>query len=516
MCRTWTWMASAALALAGALGAPGCGSSDGFDPWPTARPLGKDIPVPRAGSAAGAAHAGAKAETPPVVEPTDMLTLRQALALALWADPTLKAAAWEITAAQARARQEGAWPNPEVRFTMGDFGGSGKFEGSQNSDQTIRFSQVIDLADKPSKRRQVAQWEAAQAGWDYEARRLDVLADTAKAFLAVLAAQERLAAAEEWHKASTPIVETAIRRAKEGTLRSLDAAKAQLDQAASNTAVVRARREREVCRGVLAACWGADRPRFRMAAGRLDDLPGVPPLEVLLPAVDESPKVARWEAEARRREAALELARARQIPDVRIFAGARRTDDTQDHGYLLGVEVPLPVFDRNEAGVEEARAKRLKTAYEKQSAAMDARVLLRETHRDMAAEYDEAVGLRDELLPALHKILAITRDSFDGRTVTELDVLKAYRDVATARGRQIQTLLLYHTGLVDIERRVARPVESLMAPTSRTSANSAEPPAGAATQPAAPATTRPAAVASRPAQSPPAGPATQPAGPAAR
>ena len=64
----------------------------------------------------------------------------------------------------------------------------------------LSMQEAIDLAFpdcKIEKRTLVARLEGKLAGWEYEATRLDVLTETAKAFVEVLAAQERLSLIEE-------------------------------------------------------------------------------------------------------------------------------------------------------------------------------------------------------------------------------------------------------------------------------------------------------------------------------
>ena len=167
--------------------AAGCGTGEMEQPWPQPRALGNDIPSYRAGPE----PAEKPARLPALKEPTGTLTMRQALALALARSPALAASSWEVRAAEARALQAALPPNPELRVRMDDFGGSGQFEGTRNSDQSIRLSQVLEPIWKISRRRQLAHLEARLAGWDYETVRLEVYALTGELLDEAVLAGER-------------------------------------------------------------------------------------------------------------------------------------------------------------------------------------------------------------------------------------------------------------------------------------------------------------------------------------
>ena len=65
-----------------------------------------------------------------------------------------------------------------------------------------------------------------------------------------------------------------------------------------------------------------------------------------------SPAIVRWDAELARGQAALRLAKARRVPDVKYGLGARWQHDSDRRDYLMDFEVSLPIFDRN----QQARA----------------------------------------------------------------------------------------------------------------------------------------------------------------
>ncbi len=120
------------------------------------------------------------------------LAIGEALARALKFNPSLSAYAWQVRAREAAALQAGLLSNPELSVEAENVFGSGDFSGTGAAETTAVLSQLIELGGKRAKRREVAALGSELAQWDYEGRRLEVLTQTGKSFIAVLAAQRRL------------------------------------------------------------------------------------------------------------------------------------------------------------------------------------------------------------------------------------------------------------------------------------------------------------------------------------
>ena len=390
-----------AAAMLATLAAAGCAGRHGDPLWPEPRALGRNI---RALGPAGE-HVGPASGPGEPAEPTGDLTLREALALALARSPALGAASWTVRAADAMALQEGLPPNPEVRVRMDDFGGTGEMEGTRYSEQGIRLSQVIELGGKAAKRRRAARLEAALCGWDYETARLDVLTETTKAFVAVLAAQKRLAAAQEMHDMAEEVHSTVSKRVRGGAGSDLEIEETRIELGDSRIEVEQAQQALEAARGVLASHWGAKTPTFREAVGDLEDISPtqVPAWEQVAVRIEGNPDVSRWETEARVRQAALEREKANGIPDVRVLFGGRRLEETGDYGYSAALEVSLPIFDRNQGSIREARFNCVKARYERRAATMLAVATLRQAYQAMSTSHRTAALLKNEVLPAARR-----------------------------------------------------------------------------------------------------------------
>ena len=170
-----------------ALGVLGCEEQSKKVVWPQRRGLGKQFSTFQP-----PAKPMETTDVYQIAEPTGAVTLREALALALMHNPDLKAFSWDVRASEAKQLQASLWPNPELEVEIEEAGGSGERKGFDGAETTIQLSQLIEMGDKRGKRTKLASLEKELAGWDYEAKRLDVFTEVAKAFVEVLAAQQRL------------------------------------------------------------------------------------------------------------------------------------------------------------------------------------------------------------------------------------------------------------------------------------------------------------------------------------
>ena len=132
-----------------------------------------------------------------VENPAGTLTLCQALRLALLQNPELAAFDTETRVAEARVLQAGLRPNPTLFLEADNLTGSGAYRDTRQTETTVQLSQLIELGGKRAARLRVAARGRDFAGFDYQAKRLEVLSLTAQAFIQALTTQERIALAEE-------------------------------------------------------------------------------------------------------------------------------------------------------------------------------------------------------------------------------------------------------------------------------------------------------------------------------
>jgi outer membrane protein, heavy metal efflux system len=442
-----------AAVLAMAFGSGGC-SSTTSEAWPSPRPLDADLPAykpPPDGQSA-------VQEPADPVEPDGDLTLRQAVALTLLRSPELAIFGWEVRAREARIVQAGAIPNPVVGVAVENLAVPRKDEVITGGIQTtIQLGQVVELGGKRASRIDVASRERDVAGWDYEIRRIDLLSRVSKLFVDVLSAQRRGFLLEEAVRVAEESALAVSERVKAGKASQVEETKANVALSSARIALARSKRELEASRKALSGNWGNLTPRFRNASGDLDSVPAIPPLEDLTKLLSQNPILGLWASEVSLRKAVVELAKSSAVPDLTVSAGYRRysvSGDDDVNAMVVGLSIPLPVFDRNQGGIREARSYISRSQEELRRAELRLGIDLAEGYRSLSSAHAESTALRDTVLPGAQVALETVREGYRLGRFGLLDVLDSQRTLFEVRSQYLRATAEYHKAVVDVEQLI--------------------------------------------------------------
>jgi cobalt-zinc-cadmium efflux system outer membrane protein len=426
---------------------------------PTAR-LGADLPTFEAPPDPGAAGTPGAATTAAAPDPVGRVGLRDALAAALVGSPELAAQSYEIRARESAALQAGLRPNPELDLALEDFAGSGIYRAFHATEGTLRIGQLVELGGKRAARIRLAEREHDLAAFDWETARLDVLTRTTLAFLDLLQAQEELRVSEENVRVARELVRSAGERARAGAGAPDEAPRFGVAAQGAEIERRRAQRGVETARLRLAASWGADAARFERAEGDLARVVAPPAIAHLRARIAQSPDLARWESEVAARSERVALERSRTAPDVRVGPGVRWYAETDDTAFVLGAAVPLPLWNRNQGAVAEARHRLAKATAERRAAAVRAGANLAAAHALATSALAEAETLERDALPAAEASYRTVRSAYDAGRLGALDLLEAQRTRLALQAQRLRALGDHHRAVAEIERLLGAPIDA--------------------------------------------------------
>jgi len=390
-----------------------------------------------------------------VVEPNAPLTLPRAWAAALLANPDLGASAWERRAQEAAVLQAGLRPNPELEVLMEQFGGSGARAGFDQAETTVQVSQRVETAQKRQKRRLAAALETERAGWDYEAKRLDVLVAASKAFAEVLACQQRLSLAADLVRVAEQTRDAIAERVKAGKASSLEQTKAEVALSYSRVEQDRSSRSLEAARRRLAGTWGSHTAIFGRVEGDFYQVMPVPEIAPLMERLSQNPDMARWDTELKRRGAILAAEKAKRTPDVTVIVGVRNYQDGPGTAMVMGVALPLPLFDRNAGGIDQAQALLTQGHLQTRAARLRIETSLAETYQALAAATEQVTAMRTSVLPGAEQAFNMAREGYRQGKFGYLDVLDAQRTWFEAQSQYVEALAAYHQAFAELNRLAA-------------------------------------------------------------
>lgn len=385
------------------------------------------------------------------------VTLQTALQRALATSPRLTAAERDVGIASGQRIQAGALINPEVSYEQDNSFGSRTYRGMRSAETTLQISQLFELFGKRDARIAAGQAGVESAAIQRKAIRLEVLAETAGAFLNVLGAQRRIQILDEQITEIDRITPLLQRRMDAGASSVAETGRAEVA-----SALVKADRERvrsllATSKRELAVLMGDTTPKFSAVSGRLDATGRPPSFSAVIAAIDANPQLMRWTAVYAQRNAELLIARLRPYPDVRVNAGWRHFNDTGDDAVRLGVTVAIPVFDQNQGNILSAQESLAKTRAEREANRNALIVLAGRAYDTLQGSLRELAILRESAIPKSRQASDAIFEGYGQGRFSLLEVLDAQASVAQARLREQEAQQNFHVAVAIIEGLVGNP-----------------------------------------------------------
>jgi cobalt-zinc-cadmium efflux system outer membrane protein len=393
---------------------------------------------------------------PQLEEPSGVISLRQALSLALMHNPELAAFSLEVRAGDAKELQASLFPNPELEAEVENFGGTDEWSRFDGAETKVILRQLIEIGGKRSKRTKVASLERDLAGWDYESKRLDVLTEVTIAFVGLLANQENQTLTDDLVKLSENVFNTVSARVNAGKDSPVEETKAKVALSIIRIEQERARRDLKTAQKRLAATWGSTTPLFEKVSGELEAISPIPPFADLVNHVSKNPDLARWSSELDQRQAALDMAKADRLPDITLGGGVKYHGEVDDTTFIMNLSIPLPFLDRNQGGVLEASHLLTKAQEERSAAEVSIVTDMHEAYQRLSVAFIESTTLRDDILPGAQSAFDAENEGYREGKFGYLDVLDAQRSLFDAKKQYIEALEEYHKAVAAIERLIAK------------------------------------------------------------
>lgn len=427
--------------------------------------------------------------TVPAAEPPTAgqraLTLPQALELALSANRELAAARREVEAFGAAREQAAARPNPQLELALE---GTRRFE----RETTLQLAQPIELGGKRGARTAAAGFAEEAARQRLLARTADIGGRIALAFHEALAAQERVRVAATSTTAAETLTGVAAQRVAAGKAAPIEATRARVAEAQARLEQAQAQGQLRTALARLAGSIGASEPDGANGANsansangangangasstnstggtgawRIAAVEGVlapPPLpdeQALQRLLKDAPTLRQAALEADRQTALAQLARAQRMPDLTLAVGARRDDATGRSRAIVGLSLPLPLFDTRRPAENEA----LHRAQQARDEAAAAAALL-ESQVAQAAEKLRGADLElrtleRDLLPGAQEAHRAALRGFELGKFGLAESLDAQRTWAQIQMQRLRALVDAHAAAAELQRLLGATYEA--------------------------------------------------------
>lgn len=329
-------------------------------------------------------------------------------------------------AAEARAYQARALPNPSIGIEAENIYGSGPYRGTGNGETTFSVSQPLELFGQRSARVRAARAEADAIGLRSEQMRWEAAGRLALVYAQAEASERRydlaaeaLALTEQDARAVSLLVDAG----REAALRGVQAAS---EAEAARAALDEAKAVREAAFARLSAIAMIE-PVDRIEDSLLDRSlePHGRHTEATL-----SERIAQAELETATRNITVEQRRAR--PDLTASFGQRRMRESGETSYTVGLSLTVPLFDRNRGGIRAAYAdqRAAEARLETQRQEVQADRLAAEAMLSASATRARAA---DDGVRAAEEAYRLARLGFDSGRISQLELRSTRAALVGAR-----------------------------------------------------------------------------------
>lgn len=378
-------------------------------------------------------------------EAATILTLQKAIDLALDSNLDLAVARREIEATQGQVIQGQARPNPELAYSLED-------QRAATRTQSVQINLPVEMGGKRAARITAAERGRDIAVEELNLRRVEIRAAVVAAFFETLAAQERAALAQASVDLAKRATDAVAKRVAAGKVSPVEETKARVAEAGVRVELAQAQSEQRSARARLASLLGANPPRFTQVAGSVDDLPNVPSLDDIQQRLSASSALRRAQLEIERRRSLADVERSKQTPDVTVSLGVKRPNELARNQLMLGISVPLPLFDRNQGNLLEALKREDKARDELQALNLRLNTELLQARERLASVRGEIDILQREVLPGAKSAYDAATVGFGYGKFNFLEVLDAQRTYFAAKSQYLKALADAHRAAADMDR----------------------------------------------------------------
>nr|WP_281875895.1 TolC family protein [Geobacter hydrogenophilus] len=404
------------------------------------------------------------ASVPALAAETQQLALPQVIESSLHNNGDLKAFREEKGIRDAGKTRAGLLPNPTLDLE----GGTGTLTGSSaENNLAIGISQEFLLAGKRDKRLTVAERELEAYRWQLADRERTLAEEVKTAFYDAMLAEQRLKLTDRSIELNRQLLEVTKDRLAAGDIPELEMNLAKVELTRSEGTRIEVERALLQTRAKLFTFMGLPSGEAPAITGNLDNGFSLNKSMVDLKqlALGKRPDLKALEAEKSRGDAEIVLAQSEAIPNLTAGLAFRReataievsSAEHKDTDYLIGVKLsmPIPLFDRNQAGIQEARAKRSSTESRLTAAT-------RNVERDVETTYisvqnaEKVLSLyKSNIIPQLEENLKLTQEAYRLGEVGILSVIQEQKKFFEVSDGYLTALHARQLALVKLESAVA-------------------------------------------------------------
>ena len=386
------------------------------------------------------------------------LTLDTATEILLAKNPTILRERQNINLARANVLGARQFLNPELDISSESYP---LFESNpgpffRNSEAVVRVGQPIETAGKRKKRTLVAEQDLVVTQ--------SLLADTIRQlklelrtrYHRVMLAKLEFELARDVLAQFDEIIRLNEDRFKQGEVSGLDLARVQTERLRFFNDLVGAETELQNQKTSLLELLGS---ADMQAPVEVSESLTFMPFSADINQLEEEAVAARADLRARQEQVErerrdLRLEKANAIPNVTPFFGYKR--NLVDNTVAFGVNVTLPLFNRNQGGIARAAARVDQAGFERQQAELAVRSQVRQAYQVVEGEERRVTELEKTYVPKARQVRDIAQAAYRLGSLNLIECLDAERSYRDTLRSYNQSLYNHQVAVFLVEAAVGK------------------------------------------------------------
>ena len=358
--------------------------------------------------------------------------------------------------AQALVLQARAWSNPELdvegaraRTTAGDAVSVGR----------VGLSQRLEWPTKRSSRIEAAQAGETVSEREQRAVLADLDSDVRDAAVEVAVTLRSIDQSRGIAIIARQIATSVERRTEVGEANRSDQLRAEVDALQAEQEVASRERSLGASRAALDALCGGGLAEGFTVDTDLAVLPAISLERALLESTERNPNLHRLAAVVTQRQAEVRREERAAVPDLTAGVFAGREADSRGVGVTLGVAIPL--WNRNQGGIEIAKAALAHDEVERKATILRVRQETRIAWYAYDGARDRAQRFAAAMLPRANEALRLALNSYQAGETSLIDLLDARRTAQGVERSHLDALHDAQTAKTRLDRIIGTAVETL-------------------------------------------------------
>ena len=393
----------------------------------------------------------------PAPEPARRIFLDEALRSHDATNPELRLAREEVAAAEARELAAGMLTNPGLGFSREQLSA----DGATHHETVVTLGQTLEIGGQRGARRRVAGEGVRAAEARLEAERLRLAFQVHRAYITAAVAEANLAALGEATEVVRQVEASGQARFVEGDISRFDRNRLQIERARYETLFARASLDLDEAARELTLLVAPDSLGGAALLLPAEPLSGIASVErsleldAALAAAAERADVRAAAAEVEAARASFSLAQRERVPDLTLSGGYKHQADGF-RGAVIGLSLPLPLWNRNQGDIAEAQATLDAAVAREELVRRRAESEIRRAWDVLRSLQERTRALGETLLPESAGLLEIARVSYAEGEMSLVELLDAADAYRSARETVNELLADFLIATYDLERATGR------------------------------------------------------------